>query len=263
MAIGKKLRFEVFKRDSFTCQYCGKKAPEVVLHVDHIMAKAEGGDDDLINLITSCADCNLGKGARALSDESVVVKRRSQLEELQERREQLEMMVEWQRSLVDLDALTVSEAIAFWCDLVDWGGVTEAGHDEVAKAIKRFGLQEVLAGMRSAAQGYVKREGRPEEIAASKETAFNKIASVCHFARLDGEKPWMKEVFYIRAVLRNRLDYYSAWESRELLEEAFSLGGKRDELYSIAAECSSYNNFKNRIGDYIDELRASRGEDED
>lgn len=39
--VGKKLRFEVFKRDKFTCQYCGAKAPDVVLHVDHIQAVAK------------------------------------------------------------------------------------------------------------------------------------------------------------------------------------------------------------------------------
>ena len=41
--ISKKLRFEVFKRDSFTCQYCGKSAPDVVLHIDHIKPVKEGG----------------------------------------------------------------------------------------------------------------------------------------------------------------------------------------------------------------------------
>ena len=35
-AISKKLRFEIFKRDSFTCQYCGSSAPEVLLHADHL-----------------------------------------------------------------------------------------------------------------------------------------------------------------------------------------------------------------------------------
>ena len=29
-AVSKKLRFEVFKRDSFTCQYCGRKAPDII-----------------------------------------------------------------------------------------------------------------------------------------------------------------------------------------------------------------------------------------
>ena len=64
--ISKKLRFEVFKRDSFTCQYCGKSAPDVVLHVDHIKPVKEGGTNDITNLVTACADCNLGKGARKI-----------------------------------------------------------------------------------------------------------------------------------------------------------------------------------------------------
>jgi len=52
--ISKKLRFEVFKRDSFTCQYCGRKAPEIVLNCDHVTPVAEGGTTDILNLVTSC-----------------------------------------------------------------------------------------------------------------------------------------------------------------------------------------------------------------
>ena len=33
-SISKKLQFEVYKRDSFTCQYCGRKEPDVVLFID-------------------------------------------------------------------------------------------------------------------------------------------------------------------------------------------------------------------------------------
>lgn len=40
-SLSKKTRFEVFKRDSFTCQYCGRSAPEVVLQVDHIKPVAK------------------------------------------------------------------------------------------------------------------------------------------------------------------------------------------------------------------------------
>lgn len=53
-AIGKKVRFEVFKRDKFVCQYCGAKAPDVVLHVDHIHPVAQGGRNDILNLVTAC-----------------------------------------------------------------------------------------------------------------------------------------------------------------------------------------------------------------
>ena len=56
-----KIRFEIFKRDRFTCQYCGRKAPHVELQVDHIIPISQGGSNDFSNLVTSCTDCNLGK----------------------------------------------------------------------------------------------------------------------------------------------------------------------------------------------------------
>ncbi|MBG7616489.1 HNH endonuclease [Brevundimonas sp. BAL450] len=64
--ISKMRRFEIFKRDGFTCQYCGATPPRVLLHVDHIVAVAAGGENDDDNLITACEPCNLGKGARDL-----------------------------------------------------------------------------------------------------------------------------------------------------------------------------------------------------
>lgn len=66
--IGKRLRFEVFKRDLFTCQYCGRKPPEVVLEIDHIDPVANGGDNSELNLITACENCNGGKAANLLGN---------------------------------------------------------------------------------------------------------------------------------------------------------------------------------------------------
>ncbi|MCC6756031.1 MAG: HNH endonuclease [Solirubrobacterales bacterium] len=60
------VRFEVFRRDGFTCQYCGRRAPNVVLHVDHVVAVVAGGSNDLDNLLTACSTCNVGKGGRSL-----------------------------------------------------------------------------------------------------------------------------------------------------------------------------------------------------
>lgn len=62
-AIGKTLRFRVLHRDAFTCQYCGRAAPDVVLHIDHQRPISRGGNNHISNLITACEDCNLGKSA--------------------------------------------------------------------------------------------------------------------------------------------------------------------------------------------------------
>lgn len=64
--IGYALRFQVLRRDGFTCQYCGRKPPEVKLHIDHLQPWSTGGLNVAENLRTSCEACNLGKGATRL-----------------------------------------------------------------------------------------------------------------------------------------------------------------------------------------------------
>lgn len=65
--ISKRTRFEIFKRDQFTCQYCGDHPPKVILHIDHIVAVANGGASSIDNLVTACDGCNLGKSDVPLS----------------------------------------------------------------------------------------------------------------------------------------------------------------------------------------------------
>jgi hypothetical protein len=70
-AVSKKLRFDVFERDRFTCQYCGAMPPDVLLECDHIQALAKGGKTTIDNLITACEGCNRGKSDRELGHVAV------------------------------------------------------------------------------------------------------------------------------------------------------------------------------------------------
>lgn len=65
MAISRRLRFEILRRDGHTCRYCGAKAPDVQLEVDHVIATTLGGPDEPSNLVTACEDCNSGKSSIA------------------------------------------------------------------------------------------------------------------------------------------------------------------------------------------------------
>jgi len=60
--ISKSMRFSVLRRDGFACRYCGATPPDVVLHLDHVLAVANGGENSEDNLVTACLPCNLGKG---------------------------------------------------------------------------------------------------------------------------------------------------------------------------------------------------------
>ena len=61
MAVTKRTRYEVLKRDNYACRYCGQMAPDVKLTIDHVNPKALGGSDSPDNLVAACKDCNAGK----------------------------------------------------------------------------------------------------------------------------------------------------------------------------------------------------------
>jgi hypothetical protein len=63
VAVSKRLRYEILRRDNHACRYCGGTAPDVALTVDHVIPSALGGADDPSNLVAACRDCNAGKSA--------------------------------------------------------------------------------------------------------------------------------------------------------------------------------------------------------
>lgn len=94
-ALSKKVRFEVFERDRFTCQYCGRTPIEdgVILQADHIVSVKNGGNNDIENLTTSCWDCNIGKGAKTtIKRGNTPEELKKQLEQSKERLEQVVAM---------------------------------------------------------------------------------------------------------------------------------------------------------------------------
>ncbi len=59
------LRYEVMKRDRGKCQWCSRQAPDVVIHLDHIVPVSKGGETTLENLQLLCAEDNLAKSDRS------------------------------------------------------------------------------------------------------------------------------------------------------------------------------------------------------
>lgn len=63
-----KIKEEVFKRDQYTCQYCGRKFSVSELGVDHIIPLSHGGNSEPDNLVKACMECNCTKANRSLKD---------------------------------------------------------------------------------------------------------------------------------------------------------------------------------------------------
>lgn len=248
--ISKKVRFEIFKRDSFRCQYCGNAAPDVLLEIDHIKPVKEGGSNDITNLITSCEDCNRGKGARLIDDSSVIEKQRKQLEELNERRLQLEMMMQWREGLMDLERQQI-DIIEDRLSESTGHVLTEQGRSNYRRALREYGLQLMLDSIDVAVEQYLRRDedGKPTDDSISK--VFDYVIRICRCKELNKSKPYMKELFYIRGILRNRLSYFVDWKALDYLERAYLAGASLESLKDCAKSVRNWTQFCNSIDDFI------------
>jgi len=249
--ISKKVRFEVFKRDSFTCQYCGCKSPDVVLHVDHIKPVSKDGDNNLMNLITSCIDCNLGKGARELDDHAELVKQRDQLDDLNERRLQLEQMVLWREELKVIDADIVDRLSDVWCDYVPSYSLGEGGLKELSKLSKKFGYETVSIAMETSTDQYLRHKANGDPTHDSVELAWSKLGGIAYFMANPAKKMHSDEAYYIRGILRNRLHYVNERSVLSLITRAENLNVNMEGLKEIALNISSWSGFEEKLLNYI------------
>lgn len=153
-AISKKTRFEVFKRDNFTCQYCGRKAPDVILEVDHIQPVSKGGKNDILNLVTSCKDCNRGKSDRKISEHKELDIQREKLEELNERRNQLKMIKQWRDEINCLINTEIEIIDNIFFENTNFK-LTKDGMIYIKNLIKQFGFDIVLESMEIYTDRYI------------------------------------------------------------------------------------------------------------
>lgn len=154
MAISKKQRFEVFKRDGFTCQYCGKTPPEIVLEIDHIKSRKRKGKDNEENLITACFDCNRGKGAIELK--IAPPKTEEKLKLLMEKEKQLNeylKLQEKQLRRIEKDIDFVNKAFEDLSKISkDPRYLNAFGRTQVKNALKRFNKHQVVEALEIAWQ---------------------------------------------------------------------------------------------------------------
>ena len=251
-SLTKKTRFEVFKRDSFTCQYCGKSAPDVVLHCDHIDPVAKGGADDLMNLITSCVDCNAGKSDRTLDDASIVAKQRAQLADLNERREQLEMMLQWREGLQSINEDVFEKAHDYWISKTPGYHISETGDNKLRPVVRKVGLAIILDAIDTASENYLKYDKEGKLTSDSVNNAFDKMLAIAKARHGDVKNPGTSDRAYIRGILKNRLGYVNDRSLNPMLKEAMGLGIDADDIKDLAKEVGSWTQFRTRLEEWIE-----------
>ncbi len=66
-------RVNIYARDSYKCQYCGRKAAISELTYDHVKPRSQGGKTEWTNIVTCCYQCNRKKGGRTPREASMAL----------------------------------------------------------------------------------------------------------------------------------------------------------------------------------------------
>lgn len=139
-----------------------------------------------------------------------------------------------QKKLIDLVNIATGANIS----------LTDSGIKKLTKLIKKYSFEEVLESAIASFENY-----------DAYEVAFNKIEAVIKSKKEQKEKPYMKDVYYIRAILKNRF-YVSnkqLWVVKDMIEQAIILNCNIGSLKKFTVKCESFSDWKEEVQRYIEE----------
>ena len=238
-AISKKVRFSVFKRDLFTCQYCGRKSPDVVLEIDHIKPVCKGGDNSVINLITSCFDCNRGKKGEGLSENMEIKKQESELADQFQKMQEFIATSKIRDEAIALDDKIKKYVCVKWCKMTN-RGISELGQKKALALVKKYGLAAYIDAMETSVNQYL------DQTSESAEKTFKFIAKILNVRRLQQDNPELSEIYYIRGIIVKRFGFLEnqKWQIASDLKAAMANGYDAETLKDLAKHSSNYTEYR-------------------
>ena len=153
-------------------------APDIILDVDHLHPVAEGGDDDILNLITSCRDCNRGKGKTPLSQNDSLKKSQRQLLDLADKTEQSQMMIEWKKSMLEIQQQEIESINDLIASITGWE-LSEHGKGIIRKNLRQFGFMLVWEATELSVEKYFD-DSSEYAIDRSFNNMLHKIGGICY-----------------------------------------------------------------------------------
>jgi hypothetical protein len=213
-------------------------APDVVLEIDHINPVKRGGKNDILNLVTSCLDCNRGKGQKTLTDNQIIKQQQELLKDLNEKREQLKMMLVWKKELESFENEQVS-AVEKMLFTATKDCLSEYGRNSIKKAIKKYGLEEVIESTKISISQY--NNGTEDGI----EKTFAYIPRICANRKNELDNPHIYQAKYIMGILRNRFGYTAPRSKINDISSAIKNNMIFEMIKSMACTSKNWSEFWN------------------
>ena len=190
-------------------------------------------------------------------------KSRVQLDELQERREQLELMMQWRESLRDLDQEAVDRLADYWKEHTPGWSLNDHGKRNIKKWLQTFSVEQICTAMDASATSYLEFDAENKVTAESVGLAFDKVVGICRVNKASEKEPDLKQLYYIRGILRNRIPgYFNESMALQYLKNARSWEVEIEDLNAMARGVKNWTEFTTSIGELILEKQREFGEGE-
>lgn len=227
------VRFQVFERDNFTCQYCGRKSPEIILEIDHYVPVSKGGSNHFDNLKTSCRECNEGKSDRELCP----IERIKPVEQITPE-ETKEIVID--NSIYGIENDEIEQVLDLVKEYIGKYELSDFSKKSITELFYRFSKDEITEGIKEAANKYLIPAGNGNPTIDSVDIFIEKIGGVCVYKK---KPPKEQRISWTKGIARRR--FRDGWRTRE---GAIVLANYLDTLERIPyTELQILNDFDNRI----------------
>lgn len=176
--------------------------------------------------------------------------------ELESLRQQMETRMNVAEDLRDIAMETVERLCAYWESYTPGISVNENGRRHLLEWVRTYSLEELTYGMDVAAAHYLRTDREGRIIPESWENAFWKIRGVCRTERALKDEPDLRDLYYIRGILKNKcMHYFNKVQALNGLKAARSWGISIAELRDIALQTKNWNHFVQLISAAVNERK--------
>lgn len=144
----------------------------------------------------------------------------------------------------------INNLIDHWEGLAPGYSITENGIQRIKLLLKYYSCNEIIEAMDISAATYLDYISKDEVTEESWETAYTKIGNIARVVREKESKPELKDLFYIRGILRNRIRGFNDYNNSEaiyLLKEAYNKNISIDELKLVALRVDDMYDFREEL----------------
>ncbi|HYN62494.1 MAG TPA: hypothetical protein VET87_23565 [Rubrivivax sp.] len=172
-------------------------------------------------------------------------------------------MMQWRESLRDLDQEAVERLATYWKDHTPGWSVNDHGKRNIKKWLHTFTIEEICKAMDASATSYLEFDAESKATAESVALAFDKIVGICRVNKAAEKDPDLKQLYYIRGILRNRIPgYFNDSMALQYLKNARSWEVGLENLNSMARGVKNWTEFTSTVGELILEKKREFGEED-